>query len=335
MMQLTTLVAVVALVIQTSTVGAAEVAFVAVHGPPLMRTRAQHRLAGPAVRRSQPMRQGPVMITSDNFIDRAFRLARSVIGGILLRIEDPEKLIEQAVTDMQSDLGRIKQSYAEVTSTQRRGERQREALLEQVQEWERRAQLAVSKGRDDMAREALQRRVVLTTKVQGLDEQLRIQKEALLQLRSSMRTLEGKILEARSKKEQLIARARTAKTAQQIQDMLGGLGAVPTSLQAFERMRERVEALEAKVEVSRQMSENAGSLEEQFLSLEFGGEVEEELLRLKQQQGIIDTTPQERQIPIQPLRFSSPETVERELIELKRAKPPAAEEERAPTRYTS
>jgi phage shock protein A len=104
-----------------------------------------------------------------------------------------------------------------------------------------------------------------------------------------MQTLEAKIMESRAKKEQMVARARTAQSTQKVNDMLGGITG-KTSMDAFTRMEEKVEALEAAAEVSAEMGSIGGkalpgsaesSIEKQFAMLEASSSVDDELKRMK------------------------------------------------------
>lgn len=105
-----------------------------------------------------------------------------------------------------------------------------------------------------------------------------------------MQALEAKILESKAKKDQMVARARTAQSTQKVNDMLGGITG-KTSMDAFSRMEEKVEALEASAEVSAEMGAMAdgkalpgsagGSLESQFKMLEAGSSVDKELEDMK------------------------------------------------------
>jgi hypothetical protein len=98
-----------------------------------------------------------------NLADRFFRVVKSNVNSILGGLEDPEKILEQAVNDMQNDLVKIRQSYAEISATQKRMEKQKEQASNLADEWYKRAQLALSKNDDELAREALSRRQIQTT----------------------------------------------------------------------------------------------------------------------------------------------------------------------------
>ncbi|CAM9810000.1 unnamed protein product, partial [Phaeothamnion confervicola] len=217
-----------------------------------------------------------------NLGDRFIRVAKANLNSILQKWEDPEKVLEQSVEDMQRDLVKIRQSYAEVSATQKRMQRQKEQADQLATEWYNRAQLALTKGDEPLAREALTRRQQQTETASSLAMQMETQANAIGGLFTAMQQLEAKINEAKAKKDQLIARARTAKTSQKVNDMLSSVTGT-TSMDAFDRMAEKVEALEAQAEVAGQLTGAAdGSLEQQFRLLEGTSAVDQELMRMKQ-----------------------------------------------------
>lgn len=184
---------------------------------------------------------------------------------------------------------RIRQSYAEITATQRRMLKQKEQTDTMANEWYHRAQLALKRGNEGLAREALARRQVQLDEAAQLQEQLQQQQDSMDKLYEGMQMLERKILESKAKKEQLAARARTAQSTQRVNDMLGGITG-RTSLDAFSRMEEKVESLEAKAEVSAESGTMYGTVlpgssesavESQFRALESYSNVDDELAKLK------------------------------------------------------
>ena len=184
---------------------------------------------------------------------------------------------------------KVRQSYAEITATQRRMLKQKEQCESMAQDWYQRAQLALQKGNEELAREALSRRQAQTDEALNLQRQIDVQAESIDKLYEGMQMLEKKILESKSKKDQLAARARTAQSTQKVNDMLGGVTG-KTSMDAFSRMEEKVEALEAMAEVSAEMGSLGGNLlpgtvgssvEAQFRALEASNSVDDELNKLK------------------------------------------------------
>lgn len=242
---------------------------------------------------------------SMNLFDRFSRVAKSNLNNVLKNLEDPEKIMTQAVEDMQKDLVQVRQSYAEVTATQRRFLKQKEQADALAGDWYNRAQLALEKGNDELAKEALTRRQQQVEVSAGLQSQVDAQVESLDQLYNGMQALESKIMEAKAKKDQMVARARTAQSTQKVNDMLSGMSG-STSMDAFNRMEQKVEALEASAEVSAEsanMLPGSTDIEKQFKMLEAGSAVDDELKKMK---GLIGGSP------------SKPSAVDDELEKMKR-----------------
>jgi phage shock protein A len=184
-------------------------------------------------------------------------------------------------------LVKVRQSYAEITATQRRLLKQKEQADALAKDWYNRAQLALQSGNEELAREALSRRQAQTETADGLKSQIDQQGAAIDKLYEGMQQLESRILESRAKKEQMVARARTAQSTQKVNDMLGGITG-KTSMDAFARMEDKVEALEAAAEVSAEMGTGKAlpgsaesSIEKQFAMLEASSSVDDELKRMK------------------------------------------------------
>jgi len=167
--------------------------------------------------------------------------------------------------------------------------KQKEQADALADDWYKRAQLALEKGNEELAREALSRKQQQTEESESLKSQIDFQAASIDKLYEGMQMLEKKILESKAKKEQMVARARTAQSTQKVNDMLGGLTG-STSMDAFSRMEEKVEALEAAAEVSAEMGAVGGkalpgsagsSLEAQFRQLEASNSVDDELRKMK------------------------------------------------------
>ena len=211
-------------------------------------------------------------------IDRILRVIRANLNSLIGQAEDPEKILEQAVEDMQQDLIGLRQAVAQAIATQKRTERQASQAQSTAQEWYNRAQLALSKGDENLAREALTRRKSYQETAKAMQAQLAQQAGVVTKLKENMRTLESKISEAKTKKDLYIARARSAQASQKINEMLGNVG-TSSALSAFERMEEKVMQLEAQSEALEQLGSN--ELEKRFAALEGGEEIDSELAALK------------------------------------------------------
>ncbi len=222
-----------------------------------------------------------------NIADRFFRVVKSNVNNLLSNMEDPEKVLDQAMDDMQKDLVKIRQSYAEISATQKRAEKKREQAEKMSEDWYKRAQLALEAGDEELAREALSRRQIQLESIDSLTKQIDTQNVATDKLYTSMSELDQKIQDAKRQKDEYIARARTAKTATQVNDMLSSVSGT-TSMDAFDRMREKVENMEAEAEVAGELAASStGSapknLEDRFKALEGDNRVDDELEALKKQ----------------------------------------------------
>lgn len=212
--------------------------------------------------------------------DRLWRLIRANVNDLVSKAEDPEKVLEQAILDMQEDLIQMRQAVAQAIATQKRTERQSSQATNTAEEWYRRAQLALQKGDDNLAREALTRRKSYQDTAEAMKAQLDQQLVVVNQLRQNLMKLESKISEARTKKDLLIAKARSAKASQQINEMLGR-STTGGAMAAMDRMEEKVLQLEAQAEAVADLGSD--DLERRIASLGEADEVEAELAALKTQ----------------------------------------------------
>ena len=254
------------------------------------------------------------------FFDRLSRLIRANANAAVGAMEDPAKILDQSVADMQADLVKLRQAVATAIASQKRIQNQAEQAEAQAATWYERAELALQKGEEDLAREALGRRKTCTDTATALRTQLQSQAGQVDQLKKSLVQLESKIAEAKTKKDMLKARAQAAQAQEQLQSAVGSLG-TNSSMAAFEQMEEKVQALEAR---SQAAAELAGSdLESQFAALEASPDVDDELAALK---GRLAGTSVAGSLPaasgaVEPVKVEAVkvEPVDAELEELKRS----------------
>jgi len=213
-------------------------------------------------------------------LDRLSRLIRANINAFVSDAEDPIKILDQSVADMQEDLVKLRQAVAIAIASQKRLENQANQAREQIQNWLSRAELALKKGEDDLAREALSRKKTFQETFESLTNQFQSQNGQVEKLKKSLLLLERKIAEARTKKDMLKARAQAAKAQQKIQSAVGDLGG-KSAMAAFERMEDKVEALEASGQAALELA--GEDLESKFAALEGGDDIEKELETLRSQ----------------------------------------------------
>jgi phage shock protein A len=222
--------------------------------------------------------------------ERLSRLIRSNINDLIARAENPEKMLGQIIEDMRRQLAQAKQEVAVAIADERKLRAQFEEERSQAAEWERRARLAIREGRDDLAKQALMRGGEHAQHAQGLEEQWQKHRHETERLKDSLRQLNSKIEEAKRKKNLLIAKQKRAEAQKRIHDTMAGLQD-KSAFRAFDQMAEKIETAERRALASAEVTEEltGDSLQHEFRQLEAGGDVavEEKLLALKQEMGLL------------------------------------------------
>ena len=251
-------------------------------------------------------------------LDRLSRLLRANLNAFVSDAEDPIKILDQSVADMQEDLVKLRQAVAMAIASQKRLENQSNQAKEQIKNWFTRAELALKKGEDDLAREALSRKKTFQETYESLSTQFQTQNGQVEKLKKSLLLLERKIAEARTKKDMLKARAQAAKAQQQIQSAVGDLDS-KSAMAAFERMEDKVEALEASGQAALELA--GEDLESKFAALEGSDEIENELeiLRIKLKSGVEALALPPSDLNINEVKTVEIKEVEIELDEMKKS----------------
>ncbi|PSF37982.1 phage shock protein A [Aphanothece hegewaldii CCALA 016] len=208
------------------------------------------------------------------FLDRMGHFIRSQINNLILENEDPEKILEETVTAMEQELIRMRQGLAEAIATHKRTERQYSQYQKAAQTWHDRAQMALDKGNETLAKEALVKWNNYQTSASPFKNQLEPQRSIINRLKKDLLSLEQQYTEAKTKKSLYIARLRTASASQKMQEYLSDLN----SRNIFERVETKIIELESQAELS---SAYHDPLERQFISLEEGNDVENEFAKMK------------------------------------------------------
>jgi phage shock protein A len=221
------------------------------------------------------------------FFDRLSTLLRSNLNDLISRAENPEKMLNQLILDMRSQLAKAKQQVASAIADEKRLAAQAEQEKKLAEEWEKRAELAVREGRDDLAKQALLR---YNEHVQGavqLQETWVKHREETEKLKLSLRQLNDKIEEAKRKKNILIARAKRAEAHKKIQETMSSMSD-KSAFETFERMAEQIEHEERKLIAAAEVNDDLSgdSLMQQFQALE-KTDADQQLAALKQRMGLL------------------------------------------------
>jgi phage shock protein A len=209
--------------------------------------------------------------------ERISRIIRSNISDLLDRAEDPEKVLQQIMVDMQQHLREAKLHVAAAIRDQKKLETRYQENLDLADRWEKRAISAVEEGDDALAKEALRRKKNFEQLAKGYNEQLEEQTRSVKLLKTSLAALEAKIEEARRRKDLLIARQKRAQAQKAISESMNGMSK-SSALAVLERMEGRVKAAEIHAEAIAELE--AESLEARFARLD-NEDVDDELAKLK------------------------------------------------------
>lgn len=216
-------------------------------------------------------------------------LIKSNLNDLISKAEDPEKLLNQVLVDMKTQLVDAKKQVALAIGDEKRLRKQWDDQKRNGQEWERRAIMAVQAGDDELAKEALSRQREHEDLSSQFEQQWVTQKEAVDKLKDQLRLLNDRIEEAKRKRNLLIAKQKRAEAQKAIQATMAGLSDT-SAFDAFERISERIERIEAEAEAGNEMIANleGDSLAQRFKALESKrGPADMALLELKAKMGLL------------------------------------------------
>ena len=216
-------------------------------------------------------------------------LIKSNLNDLITKAEDPEKMLEQVLLEMQQQLVEAKKAVAMAIADEKKLQKQLSVESDKAKEWERKAMIAVRGGDDGLARQALARKQEHENISGQFQTQWAQQKAAVDKLKDALRLLSNKIEEAKRKKNLLVARKKRAEAQAQIANTMQGLGDT-SAFDTFDRMSERIQLMEAEAEAGAELAGelSGGDLESKFLALEAGGVGAEEdaLAELKAKMGL-------------------------------------------------
>jgi len=202
----------------------------------------------------------------------------SNINAMLDKAEDPEKLIKLMIREMEDTLVEIKTACAGVMASGKKIQRQLEGHEARARYWEEKAALAVNKGRDDLAREALIEKRKFTHRTASLEQDLFEHDQLIEQYQADIRQLEDKLKSARDKQRMLVQRHVHAQRKIQAQQEMRRIDS-SESLIKFDELENRIERMEAEADLVNYGKKT--SLEDELEKLSVDKEIEDELAALK------------------------------------------------------
>jgi phage shock protein A len=206
-------------------------------------------------------------------------VVNSNVSAMLDKAENPEKLVRMIIAEMETTLFDVRTESAKIISNKKEMQRQLKTMQEEIDLWQTRAEKALSKERDDLAKQALQEKHHIEQAVEAQVKEFNELETALLRLEQDVGKLQLKLNEAIARRDVIVARhdtiKSTIKTRKQIDET-----SINEALHRFERFEKRMDELESEVEAM-DLGRNV-SLSQQIDSLEEDDELNAELEALKQ-----------------------------------------------------
>ena len=209
---------------------------------------------------------------------RATEIINSNINALLDKAENPEKMVRLIIQEMEETLVEVRTTSARAIADKKTLSRRQRALEKDSAEWERKAELAIRKDRDDLARGALAERARVEAAAEALAKESAALDETLAKLNGDMETLQAKLKDAKARQNAIVVRGRAARSRLDIRRQLSD-HSVDDAMLRFEQYESKIDDLEGQVE-----SYDVGqkTLAAEIDALEGDEKVDEELQRLKE-----------------------------------------------------
>ena len=205
-------------------------------------------------------------------------IVSSNINSMLDRAEEPEKMIRLMIQEMEETLVELKASCAGLMADQKRLLRERDQVRDRTELWENRAQLAMEKGREDLAREALGEKLEAQRAAEGMEREVERFSVLIEQAREDIEILEAKLESAKERQRSLAKRVVRADQRIRARSSVSRVQSADV-LMRFDQFEQRIERMEAEAEMA--APRRSRDLEREFSLLEGGDEVEEQLSAMR------------------------------------------------------
>ena len=216
-------------------------------------------------------------------------IVNSNLNALCDSAEDPEKMIRLIIQEMEDTLVEVRSTSARIIADQKTVSRHRDRTAAEVAAWEDKARLAVSKGRDDLAKAALQERRMTEETLRAVEDELTMAGEQVAQLNDEVGQLQQKLDDAKAKQKAILLRAKTVSSRVQIKRQVQR-DELDNAFAKFERFEQKVDSLEGELHALDLGRENAGGLAAEIDALGAEDWLDEELMRIKDSMSAIDPT---------------------------------------------
>ncbi len=207
-------------------------------------------------------------------------IINSNINSLLDQAEDPQKLIRLIIQEMEDTLVEVRSSSARVLAERKLAERRRQRLAVEARDWEEKARLALSSGREDLARAALQEKRAIEEEQAALDAEMQATSEHIEQLHEEIGQLQRKLVDAKAKRKALVMRGRTVESRIKVKRQMHR-EALDEAFGKFEKFERRMDNLEGQLESMDLGRDVAPDLAAEIEALQEDEQIGRELERLK------------------------------------------------------
>lgn len=211
-------------------------------------------------------------------------IINSNINSLLDQAEDPEKMIRLIIQEMEDTLVEVRSSSARVLADRKAAARRLEQVQAEAETWEEKAKLAISKGREDLARAALQEKHEIEDEVAGVAAELQATDEHIAQLSEEVAKLQQKLTDAKAKQKALMMRSKTVESRIKVKRQVHR-EALDGAFQRFEHFERRMDNLESQLESMDLGREVPADLAAEINSLAEDERITDALERLKTELG--------------------------------------------------
>jgi len=212
---------------------------------------------------------------------RLSEIVNSNINAMLDKAEDPEKMVRLMIHEMEDTLTEVKSAAAEVVADKLRLTRAVKGEKDRAADWDRKAQLAVEKGREELARSAVEQKLACDNKIANLEKRLGEVEVLVGQYQEDIGRLENKLANARSRQRTLIASHKSAVNRKRVEEKIYKVNTTG-AFARFEHYEKRIDRYNAEAEV---IQHSNNSLEKKFEDLERSQDIDAELARIKEKMG--------------------------------------------------
>tara|TARA_Y100001963_G_scaffold141630_1_gene210057 strand:- start:826 stop:1497 length:672 start_codon:yes stop_codon:yes gene_type:complete len=204
-------------------------------------------------------------------------IVNSNINAILDKAEDPEKMVRLIIQEMEDTLVEVRSTSARLIAEKKDTERQMARFQTEQSEWEKKAELALSKDRDDLARLALVEKRKANDAVTSLEGDIERINEHLNKLNEEVGQLQEKLADAKARQKTIIMRQRAASSRLEVKKRIDS-GKIDDAMLRFERYESKIDDLESQVEA---YDMGKKSLRDEFAELEGEDQISDELEAMK------------------------------------------------------